>query len=284
MVQPILHYSAASHQGQRDNNEDTYLGLPEQGLWLVADGMGGHQAGEVASASVAQTLRTQTQNNLKNALERSHQAVLEAADRGVGAPGMGSTAVVLRSHNNDYEVAWVGDSRAYLWTPSPDGGCLERLTRDHSYVQMLLASGAIGPDEVENHPDKNIITQCLGSQQLEALQVDSVKGSWQPGQCILLCSDGLTDELSDRHIAEILSQASGPRAGVKRLLRAALKEGGHDNITLLLVCAPPPGRMSGWRQKLQRIRHKASALPWLGRGIYLVLLMTLILLLFLVLH
>lgn len=284
MVQPILHYSAASHQGQRDNNEDTYLGLPEQGLWLVADGMGGHQAGEVASAIVAQTLRTQTQNNLKDALERSHQAVLEAADRGVGAPGMGSTAVVLRSHNNDYEVAWVGDSRAYLWTPSPDGGCLERLTRDHSYVQMLLASGAIGPDEVENHPDKNIITQCLGSQQLEALQVDSVKGSWQPGQCILLCSDGLTDELSDRDIAEILSQASGPRAGVKRLLRAALKEGGHDNITLLLVCAPSPGRMSGWRQKLQHIRHKASALPWLGRGIYLVLLMTLILLLFLVLR
>jgi len=281
MVQPILHYSAASHQGQRDNNEDTYLGLPEQGLWLVADGMGGHEAGEVASAIVARTLSTQSQKSLKEALEKSHQAILDAAGRGIGAPGMGSTAVVLRSHNNDYEIAWVGDSRAYLWTPSPEGGSLERLTRDHSYVQMLLASGAIGPDEVEHHPDKNIITQCLGSQQLEALQVDSVKGSWQPGQCILLCSDGLTDELSDRDIAEILSQAPGPRAGVKRLLRAALKEGGHDNITLLLVCAPSPGRISDWRQKLQHIRHKVSTLPSLGRGIYLVLLMTLILLLFL---
>ena len=284
MTQTTLDYSAASHQGQRDNNEDTYLSLPEQGLWLVADGMGGHQAGEVASAIVAQTLRSHTQKTLKEALEHSHQAVLEAADRGIGAPGMGSTAVVLRSHNNDYEVAWVGDSRAYLWTPSPEGGCLERLTRDHSYVQMLLASGAIGPEEVENHPDKNIITQCLGSQQLEALQVDSVKGSWQPDQCILLCSDGLTDELSDRNIAEILSQAPDSRAGVKRLLRAALKEGGHDNITLLLVCAPSPRHLSNWRHKLQKARHKVAALPWLGRSLYLVLLVTLVLLLLLVLR
>jgi len=284
MAQSMLHCSAASHQGQRDNNEDTYLSLPEQGLWLVADGMGGHQAGEVASAIVAQTLRTQTQKNLKEALERSHQAVLEAADRGIGAPGMGSTAVVLRSRNNDYEVAWVGDSRAYLWTPSPDGGCLERLTRDHSYVQMLLASGVIGPDEVENHPDKNIITQCLGSQQLEALQVDSVKGRWQPDQCILLCSDGLTDELSDRDIAQILGQSHDARASVKRLLRAALKEGGHDNITLLLVCAPAPRRFSGWRQKLQKIWQKLATPPWLGKGLYLVLLVTLVFLLLLVLR
>lgn len=284
MVQPILHYSATSHRGQRDNNEDTYLSLPEHGLWLVADGMGGHQAGEVASAIVAQTLRTQTQKPLKEALEHSHQAVLEAANRGIGAPGMGSTAVVLCSHNNDYEVAWVGDSRAYLWTPSPEGGLLERLTRDHSYVQMLLASGAIGPDEVENHPDKNIITQCLGSQQLEALQVDSVQGSWQPEQCILLCSDGLTDELSDRGIADILSQAPDPRAGVRRLLRAALKEGGHDNITLLLVCAPSPRRLRGWRHKLQKAQHKVATLPWLGRSLYIVLLVTLILLLLLVLR
>src|SRR5690606_11801246 len=149
MPQRTLEYSAATNAGhKRDNNEDSYLSLPEQGLWLVADGMGGHEAGEVASAIVRDTLLNLQRRTLSEAIQLSHRAVVDAAADGQGAPGMGSTVVALRSEGHSYEVAWVGDSRAYLWTHTEDGGRLERLTTDHSYVQMLMATGAIGEDEV----------------------------------------------------------------------------------------------------------------------------------------
>jgi PPM family protein phosphatase len=240
MSRRILEYSAATNVGRRrDNNEDTYLSLPEQGLWLVADGMGGHEAGEVASAIVRDTLLNQSYRNLSEAIQNSHRAVVKAAAEGQGAPGMGSTVVALRSRDYHYEVAWVGDSRAYLWTHTPEGGRLERLTTDHSYVQMLLASGAIGEEEVDNHPEKNIITQCLGSSELPEVQVDAVQGQWLPGQWILLCSDGLTDELDDQHIARILCDSrQNHRRALQLLMRAALARGGRDNITLQVVQSP----------------------------------------------
>ncbi len=235
----LLNYSAATNPGlQRDNNEDCYLSLPEQGLWLVADGMGGHEAGEVASAIVRDTLKNSNGKTLPDAIQASHQAVLKAAEEGVGAEGMGSTIVALLSHNHEYEVAWVGDSRAYLWTPTADGGRLEQLSTDHSYVQMLVSSGAISADDMGNHPDKNIITQCLGSQELAQVQVDSVQGQWKRDQRILLCSDGLTDEVDDKHIAQILCDSRNSRVAVNRLLRAALKNGGKDNITVQVIESP----------------------------------------------
>lgn len=239
MPTPKLEYSAASNAGlKRANNEDTYLSLPERGLWLVADGMGGHEAGEVASAIVRETLLDRNHQSLTQAIQASHRAVLQAAARGKGAPGMGSTIVALHSTEDEYEVAWVGDSRAYLWTHTEDGGRLERLTTDHSYVQALLASGAIGAEEVDNHPDKNIITQCLGSYELNQVEVDSIHGEWQQDQWILLCSDGLTDELNDRELTRLLCNSANPRAAVQRLMRAALRAGGRDNITLQLVQSP----------------------------------------------
>jgi len=246
MPEPRLEYSAATNAGlKRENNEDSYLSLPERGLWLVADGMGGHEAGEVASAIVRETLLDRDYRSLTQAIQASHKAVLQAAARGKGAPGMGSTIVALRSEGQDYEVAWVGDSRAYLWTHTEDGGRLERLTTDHSYVQMLLASGAIGADEVEDHPDKNIITQCLGSYDLNRVEVDSIHGQWQQDQWILLCSDGLTDELDDRELTRLLYSSADPRMAVQRLMRAALRAGGRDNITLQLVQSPL-NRRSPW--------------------------------------
>lgn len=239
MAEQTLQCSAATNVGhRRDNNEDSFLSLPEQGLWLVADGMGGHEAGEVASAIVRETLQSQPHNRLSDAIQKSHRAVVEAAAQGRGAPGMGSTVVALHSEGHQYEVAWVGDSRAYLWTHNAEGGRLERLTTDHSYVQMLLASGAIGEEEVENHPEKNIITQCLGSSELSEVEVDSVQGQWEPEQWILLCSDGLTDELDDGDIARILWTSRTPRWAVRRLLRKALTRGGRDNITLQIVQSP----------------------------------------------
>lgn len=236
-----LNYSAATDTGRsRNNNEDCYLSSPELGLWAVADGMGGHDAGEVASAIVRDTLQnSQPQGqSLVEAIQQSHRAVLEAVNKGVGAPGMGSTVVALHSNSQDYEVAWVGDSRAYLWSPSADGGQLQQLTTDHSYVQLLLASGAITEAEVDSHPDKHVITQCLGSKELQQVRVDTVQGKWRQSEWILLCSDGLTDEVSDQTIADILVQAPTPQAAVDRLLQKALDNGGRDNVTIQVVESP----------------------------------------------
>lgn len=242
-LQHPLDYSAATHPGlKRENNEDCFVSAPEAGLWGVADGMGGHEAGEVASAIVRDTLerlvRDKAPFSLNDAIQQSHQAILRSAERGIGAPGMGSTLVTLFSHKRHYQVAWVGDSRAYLWTALPEGGQLTRLTVDHSYVQMLYAAGAISAAEVDHHPDKNIITQCLGMQELAQVKVDIADGQWQKNQWILLCSDGLTDELSDSDIAQILQHSSNSLTAVDQLLHAALTNGGNDNITLQIIESP----------------------------------------------
>lgn len=244
-----LEYSAATHPGlKRGNNEDCFLAQPDAGLWLVADGMGGHEAGEVASAIVRDTIEklaeTSSLFSLVDAIQQSHHAILTSAEQGIGAYGMGSTIVALYSQKKNYQVAWVGDSRAYLWTPSLNGGELARLTTDHSYVQMLFASGAISAEEVENHPDKNIITQCLGMQELTDVKVDCVNGQWQKDQRIILCSDGLTDELSDDAIAYILANNTNSLTAVDQLLHEALTCGGHDNITLQIIESPIQNIMS----------------------------------------
>ena len=238
-----LEYSAASHPGlMRDNNEDCFLSRPEQGLWLVADGMGGHEAGEVASAIVRDTIAREIQNDpdisLIDSIQNAHTSILHSASVGIGALGMGSTVVALKSNSEKYQVAWVGDSRAYLWTPSREGGRLEQLSTDHSYVQMLVETGVIRPEDADTHPEKNIITQCLGMQELDKVKVDHVEHNWQKNQWILLCSDGLTDEVSDQTITQILSESNDCLAAVDQLLHAALTSGGRDNITLQIIESP----------------------------------------------
>jgi serine/threonine protein phosphatase PrpC len=238
-----LDYSAASHPGlTRSNNEDCFLSKPEQGLWLVADGMGGHEAGEVASALVRDTIERNTRNNphlsLLDAIQQAHLSIINSAKQGIGAPGMGSTVVALKSQDQRYQIAWVGDSRAYLWTPSREGGRLEQLSTDHSYVQMLVESGAIRAEDAEFHPEKNIITQCLGMQELAQVKVDHLENQWQENQWVLLCSDGLTDEVNDKTIAQILCDASDCVAAVDQLMHAALTNGGRDNITLQIIESP----------------------------------------------
>ncbi len=242
LVHP-LEYSAATHPGlKRENNEDCFLSAPDADLWVVADGMGGHEAGEVASAIVRETFEELAQPgkpfSLQDAIQRSHEQILSSAEKGIGAFGMGSTVVALLSQKKNYQIAWVGDSRAYAWTPDDQGGKLTRLTTDHSYVQMLYTSGAITADEVDSHPDKNIITQCLGMQELAQVKVDVAQGQWQKNQWILLCSDGLTDELSDESIAQILEHSPNSLTAVDQLLHEALTNGGRDNITLQIIESP----------------------------------------------
>lgn len=236
-VMPPKTFSQTTHVGLlRENNEDAILSNPKLGLWLVADGMGGHAAGEVAS-DIARTVierEISAGRGLAAAINCAHQCVLQAAADGDGRYGMGSTVVALQSNGNRLEVAWVGDSRAYLWAD----GALRSLTTDHSYVQMLYQSGLISAAEMSAHPEKNVITQCLGSTELDALKVDTVNHQWQPCDWVLLCSDGLTDGVSDGEIEELLRRASTPASAVDALLQAALDKGGRDNISIIVVAQP----------------------------------------------
>lgn len=253
-------YGAATNVGLvRDNNEDCFLCDPDQGLWLVADGMGGHEAGEVASSIVKAHIKQSVSSGqpLCSAVADAHEAVKRAAANNIGSPNMGTTVVALRLHGIQYEIAWVGDSRAYLW----NGETLAQLTTDHSYVQELLDSGAISAEEMRNHAQRNVITQSLGISSLDKVRVDSVCGTLAPGDKLLLCSDGLTDMVSDEEITTTLQQHyRSDQEQVEQLIAKALNNGGSDNVTVELVSAP---RASNALNNLQRLLLNGPLRPWI---------------------
>lgn len=216
----------------RLHNEDCFGDFPALGLWIVCDGMGGHDAGEVASAIAIEVVEACVQQGreLKDAILQAHQAVLEAPLLQRGRPGMGTTIVALHLQNAEYTICWVGDSRAYLW-----GRELKRLTRDHSYVQSLIDAGVISEDEARRHPQRNVITQALGAGSVEEMQIGLIRGRFAQGESILLCSDGLTGELDDEEISAIMSNNGNLQDKAHVLLQTALSKGGADNITVLLI-------------------------------------------------
>lgn len=232
-----LPYSAITHTGLvRKNNEDSFVAKSSLGLWIVADGMGGQEAGEVASAIAATTIHHGVSKGLalEAAIARAHDAVQEASFNGVGSKGMGTTIVAVQANHKHYQVAWVGDSRAYLWT----AGKLLRLTTDHSLVQELLDAGAIAPEEVDSHPQRHVITQSVGVTGFDEIRVDTLSRNWAESEWLLLCSDGLTSELSDEQIAGVLEGASSPREATQSLVNSALDSGGQDNITIEIIAGP----------------------------------------------
>lgn len=230
-------YGHGTHVGRvRKNNEDSYFADPDAGFWVVADGMGGHEAGEVASRIAVETVTAGLRQGLSTteAIGRARQAVIDSARAGEGASGMGSTVVVFRLDGPVYEVAWVGDSRAYRWN-----GSLTQLTRDHTFVQELVDAGVINEQDARHHPHRNRLTRVLAAIAGNLGEVETVVGTLAPGDCMLLCSDGLTSELSEEQIADILAGEGDVQSKVDRLIEAALAAGGHDNVTVLLVSAPP---------------------------------------------
>jgi protein phosphatase len=224
----------ATHPGQREHNEDCYAADESLGLALVADGMGGYACGEVASALVKTSIEQAAANDagLSDAIRSAHEAVRAAADQDESKKGMGSTAIAVKMNGLDYELAWVGDSRAYLWDGSSE---LKQLTRDHSYVESLLSTGVISYEEAINHPNRNLITQAVGVATETGLEVGCVKGRLIAGQQLLLCSDGLVDEVLDIDIARLMSKAENPEEAMNSLVRAAVVAGGHDNITVVII-------------------------------------------------
>lgn len=235
VIDLMINIIGATHPGQREHNEDCYTADAVLGLGLVADGMGGYACGEVASELVKLTIESAAANNegLSEAIARAHNVVKDAAAADPGKQGMGSTAVAVKVQDFDYEIAWVGDSRGYLWDKKT--GLLKQLTRDHSYVENLLSTGAISHEEAINHPNRNLITQAVGVAAEGGMEIGVVKGRLAPGQQLMICSDGLVDEVLDFDIAKILNQAADPEDALNNLIRAAVIAGGHDNITVVIV-------------------------------------------------
>ena len=230
-----IDFALGTHTGLvRELNEDSHLALPKLGLWVIADGMGGHEAGEVASGIAIREIARSIEQGmpLAEAIESAHRAIQTAALQGEGAADMGSTVVVAKLDGLRYEIAWVGDSRAYLWN-----GTLHQLTTDHSYVQLLLNAGLITESEIPGHPSRNVISQALGTGGADKLniKVDSVSGELDENDTLLLCSDGLSGEVTDDRIAAILAETTDAQTRVNRLIAAALEAGGKDNITVIVL-------------------------------------------------
>ncbi len=230
----MIEFGHLTHVGlRREHNEDTYYGDAQLGLWLVADGMGGHEFGEVASALARDAIvRSIGQgSSLEDAIRAADREIIAQSQRRTEALPMGTTIAAVRIVDNRYKVAWVGDSRIYLWN-----GNLKQISQDHSYVQELIDQGAITPEQARTHPHRNVVTQALGVTDPNALKVEAVEGELAPGLALLLCSDGLTEEVDDTHIARILAKHDlTAQECVDQLVLAALEGGGSDNVTVLLI-------------------------------------------------
>ena len=233
----------------RTHNEDSYL--VQSPLFCVCDGMGGHAAGEVASSIAVETVarmapKTADPAQLAAAVEAANAAIIEAAENGLGKPGMGCTATAAYIEGNTIALAHVGDSRAYL----VHEGTLIRVTRDHSYVEELVDAGEITADEARVHPNRSVITRALGSD--PAMYADHFQLNIEEGDRLILCSDGLSSMIPDGEIEEIANQSSTAQICVDNLVDAALAAGGSDNVTVVVVDVVDDGRMRDIMRRRRR--------------------------------
>lgn len=231
----MLRYAAKSDVGcHRSNNEDSFIAAPEMNLWVLADGVGGQDAGEVASDIACRVIRDAVSEgvNLEGAIHRAHDAILAAPEEGHGRPGMASTVVALRVDGDRFQVSWVGDSRCYLW--SHDRG-LEQISRDHSLVQRLLEEQHITEEEAAKHPGRNVVLQALGQESIERLQVDSIQDRFEDGQIVLMCSDGLNDYVAHEDIVAAFKNHTDVTDIADQLVAKTLANDGGDNVTVVVV-------------------------------------------------
>lgn len=234
----------------RELNEDSIFS--QQGLWLVADGMGGHACGEVASAMAIDGIKKSfaLHSSLDKAIQKAHRQIVEAGENEAAQSGMGTTVVAMISDSLHYQIAWVGDSRAYLWDARL--AKLTQLSEDHSLMVRLINAELITVEDAATHPQRHMITQCLGSTEIEMLKVDSVERDWDCQQQILLCSDGLTDEVPDELIAEIMASNTSLENKVAILIKTAKQAGGRDNISVTLIDSPKKRPLS-FMQKIRNL-------------------------------
>lgn len=231
-----IRYSAATHVGhKRKVNEDSILALPDQRIWVVADGMGGHAGGDFASQTVVDSVAmidptlepVQLLHALRDMLSQSHKRIV-AESEAQGGVTIGSTVVTFAIAEGHFAAFWAGDSRLYRL----QAGEIEMLTTDHSYVAELVLAGEMTWDEAEQHPQSNAITRAVGVG--DELELEKIRGQIFPGDRFLLCSDGLTKYATFDILQRILS--SEPIETVSEtLLNLALEGGGADNISIIVI-------------------------------------------------
>jgi len=228
--------AAASHVGRvRAHNEDSFLSRPDIGLWTVADGMGGHEAGEVASAAVVDHLRNLPRPFSAAGFLEAVQQRLEAANTEIRALAeargngiIGTTVISVLAFQHHFACVWSGDSRAYLVR----GAGIRRVSRDHTEVEELLANGVLTPDEARTWPRRNVITRAIGV--FDTVMADMEYGTLNAGDTFVLCSDGLTAHVSDEEILDIVRRLSTETA-CRELIELTLERGAQDNVTVIVV-------------------------------------------------
>ncbi|MFZ5623169.1 MAG: Stp1/IreP family PP2C-type Ser/Thr phosphatase [Gemmatimonadota bacterium] len=224
----------------RAGNEDNYLMLADRGLFVVADGMGGHAAGEVASEMAVKVIARELGSlrglsdeeageRLTRSIRRANEAIFERTLTEHDKRGMGTTATAMVLLPRRYLIGQVGDSRAYLFRD----GYLLQLTKDHSYVQEQVDAGLLTPEQARVHPYSNVITRCVGAS--GDVAPDLYFGGLRQGDVLLLASDGLTGMLEDEQLVRILQSQGGPQAWVDRMIAEANRRGGLDNITAIVI-------------------------------------------------
>ena len=237
---------------KRKGNEDSLVTSAEQNLFVVADGMGGHAAGEVASRVAVEAISefvlltagdeeitwpfgldesiSYDGNRLKTAIRHANRRVLEATRERSDYEGMATTVAAVLFDGDVANIAHVGDSRIYLWSD----GALQQLTSDHSWVNEQIQNGVISAEQARHHPLRNVVTRALGGR--TELVVDVQSRRIRPGEVLLLCSDGLTTMITDADIGRIIESAAGDLArAAQALVDAANEGGGEDNISVILL-------------------------------------------------
>lgn len=228
--------AARSHEGAlRELNEDRFIDLSDVGLWAVADGMGGHQAGDMAAQMTVDALGALVENDFAPAPAAIHDAIegvnarlLARVSKGGVSAASGSTLIALIADRGSYTCLWAGDSRAYLLR----GGQLVPISHDHSLVQEMVDAGLLSAEEARSHPRSNVITRAVGV--VNDLRLEAVTGNLEIGDRLLLCSDGLTATLEEKHIATLLAKSELATAA-DALLAAALAGRARDNVTFVLI-------------------------------------------------
>ncbi len=240
----MIKVGATSDIGQvREGNEDSFLVLDP--LYAVADGMGGHRGGEVASNLALQTIErlfTAQEGTLTEQVEQANRAVFERSQSDREVAGMGTTLTAALVQGAQVRLAHVGDSRAYLFRD----GELQLLTEDHTLVHKMLVEGEITESEAETHPHRSILTRALGVD--GSVQVDEGVVEMRNGDRLLLCTDGLTGMVSDEQIKAVLAESKDPQEAVDRLVRAANRAGGIDNITAMVIDFGQDGSGDGTKE------------------------------------
>lgn len=227
---------------KRQINQDFVFSTDEavgklKNLYIVADGMGGHNAGDFASKYTVETVVREIKGSIEvkpfrilgKAIRVANEMLRQRAREDSDLYGMGTTIVVATTENHQLEIANVGDSRLYLL--SKEG--LRQITRDHSLVEEMVRMGGMAPEAARNHPDKNIITRAVGAR--DSVEVDFFTEELKPGDIVLMCSDGLTNMVSDSEIEAILKGEGSLEEKTRILIDSANKNGGKDNIAVLLI-------------------------------------------------